>query len=212
MVPWQGMYSSFLAAEYVVKNGIKGDIVECGVYRGGISALMAETVLYFDSDSKRIHWLFDTFEGMTEPAERDFKHGAAFNDTLKKYHSTLNSDGISEWCLGSEEDVALTMKISPIDKSNYKLVKGKVEDTLPAEGLGEISLLRLDTDWYESTKYELEKLYPNLQRGGVLLIDDYGSWNGAREAVNEYFENFTVNNPPMLVTDSYYGALIGVKP
>jgi hypothetical protein len=64
---------------------------------------------------------------------------------------------------------------------------GKVEDTIPADIPEKIALLRLDTDWYESTKHELIHLFPRLQKGGVLIIDDYGFWKGARKAVDEYF-------------------------
>ena len=66
-------------------------------------------------------------------------------------------------------------------------VRGPVEETLPAGAPDEIALLRLDTDWYESTRHELEHLYPRLAAGGVLLVDDYGHWEGARKAVDEYF-------------------------
>jgi hypothetical protein len=88
-------------------------------------------------------------------------------------------------------------------------VKGRVEDTIPAGAPDTISLLRLDTDWYESTRHELTHLFPRLSRGGVVIIDDYGHWRGARRAVDEYFAQ---HGPSLLLHRIDYTARAAVKP
>jgi O-methyltransferase len=95
------------------------------------------------------------------------------------------------------------------DAARLHFVKGKVEDTLPAEAPPQICLLRLDTDWYESTRHELRHLYPRLARGGVLIIDDYGHWQGARQATDEYLAEQRI---PLLLNRIDYGARIALKP
>ena len=92
----------------------------------------------------------------------------------------------------------------PVDKLNY--IIGKVEETLKNTRPDKIALLRLDTDWYESTKIELEMLYPLIVQDGVLIIDDYGHFSGAKKAVDEYF--MTINRPPLFNRIDYTGRLI----
>jgi len=172
------------AVRYIEANGIPGDIVECGVWRGGhlvIAGLMKER-LGFD----RQIWAFDTFAGMTAPSEADFKPGEDL-DVRKKFTS-LNRGDRNEWCLASEEEV-LGNFAARVGNRDLRTVKGPVEETLAKpENLPErIAILRLDTDFYESTKAELNILYPRLSSGGVMIIDDYGEWAGARKAVDEYF-------------------------
>jgi len=172
------------AIRHVENSGIAGDIVECGVWRGGnlvIAGLMRKH-MGFD---RRI-WAFDTFAGMTAPTEADFKPAQDL-DVAKKFES-LNRDEHNEWCLASEEEVLRNFR-ERVGKSDLRTVKGPVEETLTnTENLPEqIAILRLDTDFYESTRVELDVLYPRLAPGGVLIVDDYGEWAGARRAVDEYF-------------------------
>ena len=172
------------AIRYIEANQIPGDIVECGVWRGGnlvIAGLMRER-LGFD---RRI-WAYDTFAGMTAPTAADFKPGEDL-DVEKKFAS-LNRSDHNEWCLASEEEVLRNFK-TRVGTGELRTVKGPVETTLASpENLPEqIAILRLDTDFYESTKAEMEVLYPRLSKGGVLIVDDYGEWAGARRAVDEFF-------------------------
>lgn len=167
------------AVSYVAKNKIAGDIAECGVWRGGSMMTVALTLLAHDDVSRELY-LYDTFEGMSEPTEAD-----------------VNLDGLSaqshiaqtteKWCYASIEDVRENIVSTGYPKDKIHLVKGKVEDTIPKTIPATLSLLRLDTDWYESTKHELIHLYPRLSREGILIIDDYGHWQGARRAVDEFF-------------------------
>ena len=172
------------AIRHVEGNRIAGDIVECGVWRGGnlvIAGLLRQR-MGFD---RRI-WAFDTFAGMTPPSAADFKPAEDL-DVAGKFAS-LNHGDHNDWCLASEEEVLGNFE-QRVGNRDLRTVKGPVEETLKRpENLPErIAILRLDTDFYESTKAEMEILYPRLSKGGVLIVDDYGEWAGARKAVDEYF-------------------------
>lgn len=171
------------AARYVSQRGIAGAYVECGVWRGGSS--MAAAMTFVDAGvTDRDLFLFDTFEGMSAPSEHDKRAGdeAGAAELLEK---SDKSEKI--WCKASIEDVAANMALTGYPQERIHLCKGMVETTLPSQAPDKIAILRLDTDWYESTRHELEHLYPRLLVGGVLIIDDYGYWAGARKAVDEYF-------------------------
>jgi predicted O-methyltransferase YrrM len=106
------------------------------------------------------------------------------------------------------EDVAEALRTTGYDQRRVHLIKGKVEDTVPGAAPETIALLRLDTDWYESTRHELEHLFPRLSPGGVIIIDDYGHWQGARRATDEYLQQ---NRIRLLLNRIDYTARIGVK-
>ena len=185
MVAWQGMHDAFDAATYISKSNIEGDVVECGVWRGGVAALMKDVIYENEGTGDRKFWLFDTFEGMSSPSEFDFK-GEKNQDALNKHKKSLRRDGTSNWCRGELDDVKNTINKTSDGLINVKFIKGMVENTLRSDNLpNKIALLRLDTDWYESTKVELEVLLPKLVTGGILIIDDYGAWAGARKAFND---------------------------
>ena len=170
---------------YVVENNIPGDFVECGVWRGG-NGILAKKIFEHLNSEKKV-WMFDTFEGMTAPTNVDIEAINQISAENKFAESQTNTH--NEWCYASLEDVQKNCSDSGIDIAALKFIKGDVCDTLkkPDNVPDKISVLRLDTDWYESTKAELEVLYPKLSNGGVLIIDDYGHWEGARKAVDEYF-------------------------
>lgn len=172
------------AIKHVERAGVQGDIVECGVWKGGnliIAGLMRKHLAF-----QRTIWGYDTFAGMTEPTDNDVKPGFAVDAKAK--FKALNSGAVTDWCFVPIEDVETAYRDS-VGDIDVKLIKGRVEDTLlePANLPAQISILRLDTDFYESTKLELEILYPRLRPGGVMIIDDYGVWAGSRKAVDEYF-------------------------
>ena len=190
MASTERLWALTSSVRYLNAAKIPGAIVECGVWRGG-NVLLAKRLCQAAGVS-RACYLFDTFAGMSEPTEAD---KTAFSDEQTREHYTSSQTGDhNEWCYASLEEVREAfVKFSVLD-DGVKFVKGKVEDTLTvSENLpDEIALLRLDTDWYESTKVELEVLYPRLKTGGVLIIDDYGYWEGARKAVDEYFASSPV--------------------
>ncbi|WP_043973990.1 MULTISPECIES: TylF/MycF/NovP-related O-methyltransferase [Acinetobacter] len=172
------------SVQYIVKNKIPGDIVECGVWRGGSMMLIALQLIELNDTSRNLY-LYDTFEGMSQPTDNDL---SIYGDNAK---TLLNKHNIEEniWCYASLDEVKENIKKIgyPMDKVHF--IKGKVEDTLSTKTHDSIALLRLDTDWYESTILELQKLFPRLVEKGILIVDDYGHWKGARQAVDEYFQN-----------------------
>lgn len=178
------------AIRYIEAEAVPGDIVECGVWRGGNLALagaMRER-LKFD----RSIWAYDTFAGMTAPTEHDAKPAAAL-DVAAKFEA-MNRGDRNDWCFAALAEVRRNFAAAAGTNPDLRTIAGPVQDTLrePANLPQEIAILRLDTDFYDSTKIELEVLYPRLSPGGVLIIDDYGEWAGARKAVDEFFgERFT---------------------
>ena len=170
------------ATRYVVENKIPGTMVECGVWRGGSMMVIAEMLKRL-GDTSRDLYLYDTFAGMTEPAKIDMRFDG--KSAVNLFEAITRQDGA--WCCASLEEVSRNLNKTGYPDSRINLVEGKIEETVPTTIPNEIALLRLDTDWYESTLHELEHLYPRLVPGGVLIIDDYGHWRGAREATDEYF-------------------------
>jgi O-methyltransferase len=167
------------AVRYVEANQIPGAFVECGVWKGGSS--MAAALSF---RSPRPLYLFDTFEGMTEPSEKDVR-AVDGNSAHKLLASSSKQDEI--WCVGGIDEVKFNMDSTAYPQEKIFYIKGRVEDTIPDSAPDQISVLRLDTDWYQSTRHELLHLYPRLSPGGVLILDDYGWWKGSRHAVDEYF-------------------------
>lgn len=170
------------AVDHVVRHRVAGDIVECGVWRGG-SMMTIALALMARGDTSRHLWLYDTFEGMSEPTEHDRDPtGVLAAERLK---TSLKDSAL--WAVACLDDVRANLLSTGYPPDRLHFVRGKVEDTIPGDGPHRIALLRLDTDWYESTRHELQHFYPRLSAQGVLIIDDYGHWQGARRAVDEYF-------------------------
>ncbi|MER7202174.1 methyltransferase [Streptomyces sp. CB01635] len=172
-----------LATRHIVRHNIPGDIVECGVWRGGSMQACAKTLLS-QGDTERGLYLFDTYEGMTPPTEEDLRRDG------KSAEELLAAQGKDRpiWAVATLDDVKSGFQDVPYPADRLHFVQGRVEDTVPRQAPEQISILRLDTDWYASTKHELDHLYDRLVPGGVLLIDDYGYWQGSRQAVDEFLE------------------------
>ena len=180
---------------------LEGDVVEAGVYRGGTSMMMMYSEIAV-SHSKQQHsprtfWLYDTFEGMPPPSEKDDDRShsrwekASANDPKKAHlrgEEYVDKDGKTRWNYATLGEVQKNVLSTGYNTSKILFVKGKVEDTLSLEENlpKKIAVLRLDTDWYESTKKELNVLFPRLIKGGFLIIDDYCSWGGSRRATDEW--------------------------
>lgn len=206
MTTVERMYSLYQSLNYIFENKIPGDFVECGVWKGGSSMLMAFMLSQRGITDRKLY-LYDTFEGMSEPSELDMTStGENATDLLQQENK---EDSSSVWCYSSIDEVKRNLYSTGFPKENIIFIKGKVEDTLKENLPGELSLLRLDTDWYESTKTELELLYPLLKENGVLIIDDFGHWDGAKKAVVEYFERNKLN--PFLFRIDFTGRLM-IKP
>jgi hypothetical protein len=139
-------------------------------------------------------WLFDTFEGMSEPTTYDIR----INDGLaatEKWQSLRQDGGGSKWCDVDIGEVQTNMQKTGYPPDKIRFIKGKVEETLrvPHNVPEQIAILRLDTDWYTSTKAEMESLFPRVSLGGILIVDDYGTWAGSKRAVDEYFNSTGVD-------------------
>jgi hypothetical protein len=172
------------AVRYITSTGIEGDIVECGVWRGGSMMAVAEMLQRLGDRHRKLH-LFDTFSGMSQPTDNDVSADGETAESLLDHQS--KEDPTSVWCVSPLDEVRRHMSSTgyPADRVFY--YPGMVEETIPDGAPEKIALLRLDTDWYESTQHEMHHLFPRLVDGGVLIIDDYGHWEGARRAVDEYF-------------------------
>lgn len=205
--PWtmtsaERIFALMQAVRYISANAIAGAIVECGVWKGGSMAAAAITLLRI-KDPTRDLYLFDTFEGMTEPAAKDVDYSG-------RQASTVLSEEAGTRCGDAPlEQVREVLYATGYPKERIHFVRGRVEETIPASVPDSISLLRLDTDWYESTRHELFHLYPRLSKAGVIIIDDYGHWQGCRQACDEYFSR---NRIPILLNRIDYTSRIALKP
>ncbi len=198
MVGPERSYALYQSVRYIIANDIKGDLVECGVWKGGSAMLIAYTLLKAGVTNRQL-FLYDTFEGMSQPGEQD-------GDFEKKEWERLRvNDQRNNWCFSAVEEVKQNLERTGYPKENFILIKGKVEETIPGQSPSQVALLRLDTDWYESTKHELTHLFPLLEKKGVLIIDDYGAWQGAQKATDEYFGE---NGPAYLNRIDFTGRLL----
>jgi hypothetical protein len=161
---------------------LAGAFVECGVWRGGAAALMAYSAKI--AKSERLTWLFDSFEGLPEPSARDGPDAA--NYAHARASGSLIPIG---QCVATVEEVAEIFRKLGIDRTRTRIVAGWFQDTVTARAptVGPIALLRLDVDWYESTRICLEGLYDSVVSGGYVVLDDYDFWKGSRAAVDEFF-------------------------
>jgi len=200
------------AVRYVVRRRIPGAFVECGVWRGG-SVLAAILTLQELGETDRDIFLYDTFEGMTKPTAEDTSN---FEQPALAVWDESENTGKRPWSglfhseLFGEAQVRDLLLKTGYPEKRLHFVRGPVEQTIPGKMPERIALLRLDTDWYESTRHELEHLYPRLTAGGALIIDDYGYWEGCRKAVDEYFGRDSVL--PVFLHRIDYTGRIAIKP
>ena len=193
--------------EYVVDREVPGAIAECGVWRGGSMMAVALTLLRLGVTDRDLY-LFDTFRGMPAPTAEDTRSLYDGYSPVKHWRRRQKAD-VNEWHYVPAERVRAALLSTGYPAERVHLVEGRVEETIPAGAPDRLALLRLDTDWYQSTRHEMEHLYPRLEPGGVLLIDDYGHYEGARRAVDEYLEQ---HDERLLLNRVDYTGRIAVKP
>ena len=150
-------------------------------------------------------WLYDTYEGMTEPSQQDVDFLG--RDAQVLLDTEDRDDPESIWCYSQLAQVKGAVESTGYDQDLVHYIVGPVEETIPEQVPDQIALLRLDTDWYESTRHELVHLVPRLSPGGVLLIDDYGHWEGCKKAVDEYLAE---TNSKMFLHRIDYSGRIGI--
>jgi O-methyltransferase len=175
------------AVKYVISNHIPGDFVECGVWKGGSMMAVAETLKSLGVTNRNLY-LYDTYSGMTAPTENDVDQLNRDAASQLSQDASIKTESVV-WAYSGLDEVKTNIARTGYPANLIHFVEGDVLKTIPATISGEIALLRLDTDWYESTRHELEHLYPKLVSKGILIIDDYGFWQGSRKAVDEYLSN-----------------------
>jgi predicted O-methyltransferase YrrM len=181
------IYMLMKSVEYIIKRNIPGDFVECGVWRGGSVMAIAQTLKNLGVTDRKI-WLYDTFDGMTEPSDLDFDWTGVFaKDVLVKQVKV--DEKLNTHAFASINAVKKNLRTIDYDFNNFIFVVGDVQQTIIKNAPKSISLLRLDTDWYDSTLVELQQLFPLLNRDGILILDDFGQWAGSRKAATEYFDS-----------------------
>jgi O-methyltransferase len=194
------------AVEYVAHAGIPGAFVECGVWKGG-SMMAAAITLRRLGVTDRDLYLFDTYRGMVPPGPDDIDSpydGFSLNAMWRwRRRGDMNWQGVPV------AEVRASMATTGYPMERVHLVEGPVEDTLPGSAPEVVALLRLDTDWYLSTAHEMAHLYPRLAPGGVLVLDDYGHYAGARRAVDEHL---AAAGEHLLLQRIDYTGRIAVKP
>jgi O-methyltransferase len=153
-----------------VRN-IEGDVIECGVWRGGMIAGIAELL-----GKTRHYYLFDSFEGLPDAQEID-------GGTAKQYQENKQGDWYFDNC---SAEISFAEKAMHMSGADHTIVRGWFKDSLKNFESPKIALLRLDGDWYESTLDCLVNLYPKVVKGGVIIIDDYYMWDGCSKAVHDY--------------------------
>ncbi|MBM3882988.1 MAG: macrocin O-methyltransferase [Verrucomicrobia bacterium] len=205
MTTVEGLFALVQAVKYVAQEDIPGGIVECGVWQGGSMMAVALTLKRLGIEGIEL-FLFDTYEGMTRPSALDVNvTGERASEKFERRRTSANS---SEWCACPVETVQQNLARTGYSMEMVRLIKGPVEDTIPGSAPQQIRLLRLDTDWYESTRHELQHLFSRLSAGGVLIIDDYGHWRGSRQATDEFLAQNHVN---LLLNRVDYTQRVAVK-
>ena len=196
MTGFESLFFLIKALKQIELDNVEGDFVECGVWRGGNLILFQKMIEKLNLNNRKI-FAYDTFSGMNQPGQSDFNiNNESANDImnlLKKKRVDPKKNIIFAKC--DLESVKKNYEMNTEKNSNLICIKGEVEKTLKVEENlpSKISLLRLDTDWYQSTKIELEVLFPLLSNNGILIIDDYGYWKGSKKAVDEYFKDKNIN-------------------
>lgn len=203
-------YALYNAVKYIVRANVPGNILEARVWKGGSAMLVALTLIELGNTDRQI-WLFDTFEGMTEPQDDDVNlHGKSARDCLTEDRSK-SSDSVV-WAISGLDEVKQNLKSTHYPEENIHFIRGDITHTASATKTGPLALLRLDTDWYASTRSELENFWPRLIKNGVLIIDHYVHWQGAKKAVDEFFDGSDPKGPaPVLLQPIDYTGRICVR-
>jgi hypothetical protein len=193
------------AVEYIVRYGVAGSVVECGVWAGG-SVMAAALKLLSLGDVGRDLYLYDTFEGMTPPTAADVNSSG--DEALEVFAQVADRGEGKDWCYSDLASAQRNVFSTGYPQERFIFVRGDVLRTLPATLPDKIALLRLDTDWYDSTAQEMEHLFPKLVRHGILILDDYNHWKGSQRAVDEYFAKHSIQMFLQRIDDS---GVMGVK-
>lgn len=196
MISVERFHNNIQSIDYVEKNNIPGDIVEIGVWKGGSMLSMILTYSITKYISRTFH-MYDTFAGMTPStsADKDFNNVDA-SALIESNPFLLCKSSLQE----VQENIRRFIDIEPI----YHIGDILLNTYYPSN----IAVLRLDTDWYESTKFELDNFYKYVSPGGIVIIDDYGHWKGCKKAVDEFLDN----HPKITLNEIDYTGRYFIKP
>ncbi|MGY4280795.1 O-methyltransferase [Bradyrhizobium sp. LM2.7] len=173
-------YIENLALASTAASGIAGAVIECGTWRGGMAAGLMTAM-----GPNRHYYFFDSFEGLPPATAEDGPAAAAYQAGVTSVHYRDN-------CSALVEEFKAVISRVKVASSNCHIIKGfyeKTFSTFDIASVGPIAVLRLDADWYESTVLCLQKFWPSVVEGGIVLIDDYQTWDGCTKAVNEFLAN-----------------------
>jgi len=187
------------AINYILNNNIEGVIIECGVDSGDFEYIWINELM--KNNKIRDIYLYDTFKGLVEPTENDHTCKDAIlysmnkDDVYNTWKNHIIDEKINGWCYTPLENVQNRLNSTGYPQNNLHYIVGDVMETLKDKNKipEKIAILRLDTDWYESSKFELEQMYDNVVTGGVIIFDDYYHWEGQRKATDEYFSSRNIN-------------------
>jgi O-methyltransferase len=187
------------AITYILKNNIEGAIIECGVGDGHFEHIWINELM--KHNTLRDIYLYDTFKGLVAPSEYDYtcKDARLYTMNQDEVYNTWKSHIINEeingWCYSPLDYVRNKLNSTGYPENNLHYIVGNVMETLKDKTKipEKIAILRLDTDWYESSKYELEQMYDNVVIGGVIIFDDYYHWDGQRRATDDFFKQRNIN-------------------
>ncbi len=187
MLTWRELSALYDAAATIERENIPGAIAEFGVCNGGSTGVMSAVV----EASNREIWMFDSWEGLPEPTSEDV--------------TCLGEKGEKGICLGSQERVQdLLFNKLGLARARKHFVKGWFDATVPARGsqIGQIALLHLDGDWYDSIKICLDHLYDQVADGGFIVLDDYGYWEGAKKATHDFLDSRGIQVEIVMIDDT----------
>jgi hypothetical protein len=207
MTTVERLYGLWTSVRYLVEAGVDGDFVEAGVWRGGSVMLMAHEILRSGA-SLRPLWLYDTFAGLPRP-NPEIDIDVLGNRGIDGWQMNNIAGDTSIWAYADEAEVRANMASTGYPSDRLHFIVGKVEETVPAHCPERVALLRIDTDWHASYTHLLEQLYDRLVPGGVLLLDDYGHFLGARRAVDDFRRKRGIHLPLLRVD---YSCRLMIKP
>jgi hypothetical protein len=207
MVSFERLATLWQQVRYLDRYEVPGALVECGTWRGGAVGMMALAHVRSSREPIRPLHLFDSFEGLPEPTAADGPMASRYS--RGRTSGALDTIGACEAPLEDNRALLEDRIGYPADLLAYHV--GWFQDTVAASaaGIGPIALLRLDGDWYESTRVCLTHLYPLVAAGGVVVVDDYGHWEGCRKAVDEFL---AVHDEPILLSHIDYTGRYWIKP
>ncbi len=172
MVRNLSLINLYRMVRYINRSALPGVIVECGVWNGGSSAMMAAACR--DTHVQRHFWLFDSFEGLPPPTEKD--------NSIERTHY------FEGWNKGSIANVERIFRKLGLPLDQVHFVKGWFDQTLPTSTVNQIALLHIDADWYDSVSLVLNMFYDRVTPGGYVVLDDYGYWEGCDRATHDFLD------------------------